>query len=52
MKDPQSAADAISKEAERLGADHTYLSPFARSARQNFYSYIGGKQDDVTVAVA
>ena len=28
------------------------MSPFAKSARANFYDYVGGKPDDITVAVA
>ncbi len=28
------------------------MSPFAKSARAQFYDYMGGKPDDITVAVA
>lgn len=52
MEDPTVVADVIAREAEKLGADQTYLSPFAKGAREQFYDYMGGKQDDVTVAVA
>jgi len=28
------------------------MSPFAKGARENYYDYIGGKPDDITVIVA
>lgn len=28
------------------------MSPFAQNAKTNFFDYVGGKQDDITVAVA
>ena len=31
---------------------HDYLSPFAKLAQKNFYDFIGGKIDDITVVVA
>ena len=53
MEDPGKAADAIAHEAERLGGEANYLSPFSKCARDQYgYDYMGGKQDDVTVAVA
>ena len=29
-----------------------YLSPFAKSAREQYYDFMGGKSDDITIAVA
>ena len=52
MADPNQLADVIANEAERLSNDATYLSPFATGAKEQFYDYLGGKQDDITVAVA
>ena len=28
------------------------MSPFAKNAQREFYDYVGGKPDDITVAVA
>ena len=28
------------------------MSPFAKNAKAHFYDFMGGKQDDITVAVA
>jgi len=43
MKEPTDAAEAIAVEAERLGADPRYMSPFAKNAHSHFYNYKGGK---------
>ena len=52
LEDPNLIADVIAQEAEKWSRDSFYLSPFAKSAREQFYDYMGGKQDDITVAVA
>ena len=52
LEDPNLIADVIAQEAEKWSRDPFYLSPFAKSAREQFYDYMGGKQDDITVAVA
>jgi len=33
IDDPQNVADVIAKEADKLGADPEYLSPFAKNAK-------------------
>ena len=33
IKDPEKIADVIANEAEKYGADQSYLSPFAKAAR-------------------
>lgn len=52
LLDPDLIAQMIAEEAERFSRKQDYMSPFARGAREHFYDYIGGKQDDITVAVA
>ena len=49
--DPDLLAEIIANEAEKFSRNQSYMSPFAKSAREAFYDYIGGKQDDITVAV-
>lgn len=44
IEDPSMVADIIAKEAERVGADPDYLSPFAHVAREQYdYDIMGGK---------
>jgi hypothetical protein len=50
--DPQLVAELIAKEAEKYSYNQAYISPFAKSAREHFYDYAGGKPDDITVIVA
>lgn len=50
--DPTLVAELIAKEAEKYSYNQAYVSPFAKSARENFYDYSGGKPDDITVIVA
>ena len=50
--DPSLVAEIIAKEAEKFSYNHGYISPFAKSAREHFFDYAGGKPDDITVIVA
>ena len=50
--DPALVAELIAKEAEKFSYNQAYISPFAKSARDNFYDFAGGKPDDITVIVA
>jgi hypothetical protein len=50
--DPSLVAEIIAKEAEKFSYNQGYISPFAKSARENFFDYAGGKPDDITVIVA
>ena len=50
--DPTLVAEIIAKEAEKKSNIGSYMSPFAKGAREQFYDYIGGKPDDITVIVA
>ena len=52
IEDVTLVADVIATECEKWSKDQYYLSPFAKSAREQFYDYNGGKSDDITVAVA
>ena len=52
LNDPSKVADVIAESAEQKSRDSNYLSPFAKAAQEQMYSYMGGKQDDITVAVA
>mmetsp|Transcript_32732 Transcript_32732/g.31964 ORF Transcript_32732/g.31964 Transcript_32732/m.31964 type:complete len:134 (+) Transcript_32732:45-446(+) len=51
LLDPQLVAEMIAKTAENLSNQNSYLSPFAKSARDHFYDFVGGKPDDITVIV-
>lgn len=48
----QQAANSIAQQARKLAFDEDYMSPFARSARENGINAIGGKPDDITVVLA
>lgn len=48
----QAVANSIAWMARNLSFDGYYMSPFARSARQNGIDAIGGKPDDITVLLA
>lgn len=48
----QAVANSIAWMARNLSFDGCYLSPFAKSARQNGIDAIGGKPDDITVLLA
>lgn len=50
--DPSLVAEIIAKEAEKFSYNQGYISPFAKSAREHFFDYAGGKPDDITVIVA
>lgn len=50
--DPSLVAEIIAKEAEKFSYNQGYISPFAKSARDHFFDYAGGKPDDITVIVA
>ena len=52
LRDVNKLADSIATEAERLSRDSNYISPFAKAAQSKIPGYSGGKQDDITVAVA
>ena len=52
LRDPALVAEQLALKAERLSYVESYNSPFAKSARDSNYSYIGGKPDDITVIVA
>lgn len=52
LADPELVAEMIATEAEKLSYNQTYLSPFAKGAREYYYDYKGGKPDDITVIVA
>ena len=52
LLDPGLVAEIIANEAEKFSRNQGYMSPFAKSARDHFYDYVGGKSDDITVAVA
>ena len=52
MEDPGLVADVIANETEKYSRMPNYLSPFAKGAREQMYHFMGGKQDDITVAVA
>lgn len=52
LLDPGLVAEIISKEAEKFSNNAGYMSPFAKTAKAHFYDYVGGKPDDITVAVA
>ncbi|CAG9463554.1 unnamed protein product [Pedinophyceae sp. YPF-701] len=49
---PREAAREVATRAQVLAADDRYLSPFAYSALQLGYVFIGGKMDDITVLVS
>lgn len=48
----QAVANSIAWMARNLSFDGFYMSPFAKSARQNGIDAIGGKPDDITVLLA
>lgn len=48
----QQVANTIAWMARNLSFDCAYMSPFAKSARQNGIDAIGGKPDDITVLLA
>lgn len=50
--DIKSVADCMSMQAEILGYDPNYNSPFAIEARNHGKKFTGGKADDITVIVA
>ena len=52
LLDPEIIAEIIANEAEKFSRIDGYMSPFATNAKKNFFDYVGGKQDDITVAVA
>lgn len=50
--DPNRLADAIAQKAFEDSLKEDFDSPFAQEARKSGYrGYIGGKSDDITVAV-
>ncbi|XP_063220781.1 protein phosphatase PTC7 homolog isoform X2 [Bacillus rossius redtenbacheri] len=48
----QGAANTIALMARSLAFDSSFMSPFARSARDNGIDAVGGKPDDITVLLA
>lgn len=52
IADPELVAEVIASEAEKYSLQQQYLSPFAKGAREQYYDYMGGKPDDITVIVA
>ena len=47
-------ADCLARHAYELGKDRSFVSPFAKGARESGFrkDYVGGKHDDITVTVA
>ena len=52
IESTKKVADVIAEEAFTKSMDPHYLSPFSKSAREQFYDYNGGKSDDISVVVA
>lgn len=52
LADPELVAQVIAEEAEKYSLQQHYVSPFAKGAREQYYDYVGGKPDDITVIVA
>nr|CAD7453932.1 unnamed protein product [Timema tahoe] len=48
----QGVANAIALMARSLAFDSTFMSPFAKNARDNGIDTLGGKPDDITVLLA
>nr|CAD7404879.1 unnamed protein product [Timema cristinae] len=48
----QGVANAIALMARSLAFDSTFMSPFAKNARENGINTLGGKPDDITVLLA
>ena len=51
LADPELVAEIIANEAEKYSYQQSYLSPFAKGAREHYSDYLGGKPDDITVIV-
>ncbi|KAL2609151.1 hypothetical protein R1flu_027724 [Riccia fluitans] len=49
---PETLARELANAAHKVGATHDGLSPFAKEAQSEGYSYSGGKMDDITCVVA
>lgn len=49
--DPSLVAEIIARQAFDFSNNVTWDSPFAQKARSNFFEYLGGKDDDITVIV-
>lgn len=49
--DAQRLAQLLAEEAFKLSLDETYESPFAKEARAQGLSFVGGKSDDISVAL-
>ena len=45
-------AEAIAVETEKHSLNPHHLSPFAKAAQEYSYEFMGGKADDITLAVA
>ena len=52
IDDPILVAETIAAETEKHSQDPDYLSPFAEGAKEYYEDYLGGKEDDITLAVA
>ena len=52
IEDPNHVAEVLANETEKFSRNPNYLSPFAKRAKEQFYDYMGGKYDDITIAVA
>lgn len=52
LEDPNAAAVCLANKAEEMSLHETYLSPFAKGAKESGKKYQGGKPDDITVIVA
>lgn len=50
--DLKKLAGILAHHAEELSLDTSYLSPFAKNAKDNNINFVGGKSDDITVVVA
>ena len=52
IQDPNKVAEAIAVETEKHSLNPHHLSPFAKAAQEYSYEFMGGKADDITLAVA
>ncbi|KAL3677388.1 hypothetical protein R1sor_027336 [Riccia sorocarpa] len=50
--EPETLARELASAAHKVGATQDGLSPFAKEAQSEGYSYSGGKMDDITCVVA
>ena len=51
-KGPKALANVLANHAQKRGMDQTAWSPFMHGALQRGFGYMGGKLDDITIAVS